>query len=275
MEKLIITVAPTGNVPTRGMTPHVPVTPEEIAGDICDCHNAGAAVAHIHARDELERPAFQRRFFARILELLEDKRCPVIKQISTGGRAGKTRAERMEALSLRPEMASLCTGSTNFPTTAYVNEPDFVEELAATMQELNIKPELEIFDTAMIANGLYLYKKGYLAEPLQFNLVLNIRGALPGTPRNLMFRVESVAAGCLWTVSAIGPVHVPLSTMAIAMGGHVRVGIEDNVYYGKGVLATNVRLVERIVRIAREVGRDIATPAEARQMLGLPAPAAG
>ncbi|HUW66204.1 MAG TPA: 3-keto-5-aminohexanoate cleavage protein [Spirochaetia bacterium] len=270
MEKLIITVAPTGNVPTRRMTPHVPVTPQEIARDIYDCCNAGAAVAHIHARDDQEKPAFQRGFFQSILELLATQNCPVIRQISTGGRAGKTHAERMEALSLRPEMASLCTGSTNFPTMAYVNEPAFIEELAATLKELNIKPELEIFDAAMIANGLYLYEKGYLSDPLQFNLVMNIRGALPGTPKNLMFLVDSLPKGSLWTVSAIGPVHVALSTMAIAMGGHVRVGIEDNVYYDKGVLATNVRLVERIVRIAREVGRDIATPAEARSMLGLP-----
>ena len=269
MEKLIVTVAPTGNVPTRAMTPSVPVTPEEIARDIVDCAAAGAAVAHIHVRDEEEKPAFARRYFEKIFELLDAAGCPVIRQISTGGRAGKTPAERTEALSLRPEMASLTTGSTNFPNMAYVNEPAFVEQLAGTMKELDIKPELEIFDAAMVENAVRLYRKGYLREPLQFNLVLNIRGALPGTPRNLMFLVESLPPGSLWTVSAIGAAHVPLSTMAIAMGGHVRVGIEDNIYYDKGVLATNVRLVERMVRIARAVGREVATPDEARAMLGL------
>jgi 3-keto-5-aminohexanoate cleavage enzyme len=269
MDKLIITVAPTGNVPTRQKTPHVPLTPEEIVQDVYACYNSGAAVAHFHARDEEGKPTLRKDVFERILDLLEVRNCPVVRQFSTGGRAAQTDEERLAPLALRPEMASLCTGSTNFPDRAYVNPPAFVELLAKRMRELKIKPELEIFDCAMIANALALRQKGYLEGKLVFNLVLNIRGAMPGTPKNLLFLVESLPAGSLWTVSVIGEPHVALSTMAIAMGGHVRVGIEDNIYYQKGVLATNRMLVERIVRIARAVGREIASPEEAREMLGL------
>lgn len=269
MDKLIITIAPTGNVPTREMTPHVPVTPEEITRDIVDCYNAGAAVAHIHARDEEQHPTPRAEVFAEILERLEATGCPIIRQLSTGGRHGKTLEERSQNLTLNPEMASLSTGSTNFPNMAYVNAPDLIEYLAGMMKARNIKPEIEVFDTAMINNAVLLAQKGMIREPLQFNFVMGIRGALPATPKNLFHLVESIPAGSPWTVSVIGPQHVPLSTIALAMGGHVRVGIEDNIYYAKGDLTTNVRLVERIVRIAREVGREIATPDEAREMLGL------
>ncbi|WP_027719370.1 3-keto-5-aminohexanoate cleavage protein [Desulfovirgula thermocuniculi] len=269
MEKLIITIAPTGNVPTREMTPHVPVTPEEIARDIMDCYRAGAAVAHIHARDENQKPTHKVEFFAEILRRLDELGCPVIRQLSTGGRHGRTLEERSANLQLNPEMASLCTGSTNFPNMAYVNPPDLVEHLARIMLERNIKPEIEVFDTAMINNAVLLKEAGLLREPLHFNFVLGIRGALPATPKNLFHLVESLPPGSTWTVTVIGPQHVYLSTIALAMGGHVRVGIEDNIYYQKGVLAKNVQLVERIVRIARAVGRDIATPDEARRILGL------
>lgn len=272
MNKLIITIAPTGNVPTREMTPHVPLTPEEIARDIYDSYNAGAAVAHIHARDENGRPTHRKEIFAQILSRMEALNCPVVRQISTGGRAGRTFEERAGALQLNPEMASLTTGSTNFPNMAYVNEPDFIRMLSVEIKSRNIKPELEVFDLAMVANAVKLYNEGLLTLPLQFNFVLNITGALPGTPRNLVFLVDSLPPDALWTVSAMGKSHVPLSTMAIAMGGNVRVGIEDNIYYDRGVPATNPKLVERIVRIAREVGREVATPDEARSILGIKKP---
>lgn len=269
MNKLIITIAPTGNVPTREMTPYVPVSPEEIAREIVDCHNAGAAVAHIHARDEEQRPTHRREVFAEILHRLEAAGCPVIRQFSTGGRHGKTFEERSENLSLNPEMASLSTGSTNFHNMAYVNAPDLIEFLAGIMKERKIKPEIEVFDTAMINNAVLLAQKGLIREPLQFNFVMGIKGALPATPKNLFHLMESIPQGSPWTVSVIGPQHVPLSAIALALGGHVRVGIEDNIFYARGDLATNVRLVERIVRIAREIGRAIATPDEAREILGL------
>ncbi|EAX46687.1 protein of unknown function DUF849 [Thermosinus carboxydivorans Nor1] len=269
MEKLIVTVAPTGNVPTKAMTPFVPVTPEEIAEDIAACYEKGAAVAHIHARNEEGRPTHEIKFFAEILRRLDEKGCPIIRQISTGARAGKTAQDRAEALALNPASASLATGSSNFPTSANVNDPALIEYLAKIMLERNIKPELEIFDTAMINNAVQLHKAGLLKEPLLFNLVLGVKGSLPATPKNLFFLVESLPPNSVWSVSVIGPQHVPLSMIAMALGGHVRVGVEDNIYYSKGVLATNVTLVERIVNIAKAMGREIATPDDVKRIWGV------
>lgn len=269
MEKLIITVAPTGNLPTRQITPHVPLTAAEIAADIAACQKAGAAIAHIHARDDEGKPTHELRYFEGILREIDKTGSPIIRQISTGGRAGKTPEARAEALALNPLSASLTTGSTNFPNMAYVNDPALVDYLATVMHERNIKPELEIFDAAMIASALDLKKRGLLKEPLQFNLVMGIKGAIPATPKNLFFLVESLPVGAEWSVSIIGPEHVRLSMIAMALGGHVRVGVEDNVYYSKGVLATNVAQVERIVGLARAMGREIATPEEAKRILGL------
>jgi 3-keto-5-aminohexanoate cleavage enzyme len=269
LEKLIITIAPTGNVPTRELTPHVPLTAAEIAADIAACQKEGAAIAHIHARDAAGKPTHELEVFRSIFAELDKYDCPIIRQISTGGRAGKTPEARAEALVLNPPSASLTTGSTNFPNLAYVNGPELIDLLAGTMKERNIKPELEIFDVAMVANAVQLLKRGLVKEPLQFNLVMGVKGAIPATPKNLMFLVDSLPAGAVWSVSIVGPEHVPLSMMAMAMGGHVRVGIEDNIYYSKGVLATNAALVKRMAAIARAMGRELATADDARRILGL------
>ncbi|OAT79331.1 3-keto-5-aminohexanoate cleavage protein [Desulfotomaculum copahuensis] len=269
MKKLIITVAPTGSLPTRERTPYVPITPKEIAQDVYDCWNAGASIVHFHARDQEGGPAYQKEVFAAILAAVKARNCPVITQISTGGRASSTVEQRSEALDLCPEMASLTTGSTNFPDRVYENAPGLVEALAHKMLKLHIKPELEVFDAAMINNGVLLAQKGLLREPLYFNFVLNIKGALPGTPKNLFFLMEGLPVGAVWNVSVIGEPHVRLSSMAILLGGNVRVGIEDNIYLSRGVLGSNPQQVERIVCIARMLGREIATPDEAREMLGL------
>lgn len=269
MEKLIITIAPTGNVPTKSMTPHVPVTPAEIVEDVVACYERGAAVVHIHARDAEGKPTSELNCFAEIVTAIDRTGCPIIKQISTGARAGKTAEARAEALALNPVSASLSTGSSNFPNSANLNEPSLVEYLAQTMLERNIKPEIEIFDAAMISNALDLKKKGLIKDPLQFNLVLGVKGSLPATPKNLFFLVESLPPDAVWSVSIVGAQHLPLSVMAMALGGHVRVGIEDNIYYSKGVLATNIALVERIAGIAKAMGREIATPDDVKRIWGL------
>jgi 3-keto-5-aminohexanoate cleavage enzyme len=269
VEKLIITIAPTGNVPTQAMTRYVPVTPAEIADDIIACYEKGASVAHIHARDHEAKPTTELQVFAEIVRLLDEKACPVIKQISTGARGGKPAEARAEALVLNPASASLSTGSSNFPTSANVNDPQLVEYMARIMLERNIKPEIEVFDAAMINNAVLLQKAGLIKEPLQFNLVLGVKGSLPATPKNLFFLVESLPPNSVWSVSVIGPEHVNLSVMAMALGGHVRVGIEDNIYYSKGVLATNVALVERMVRIAQAMGREIAAPDDVKRIWGI------
>lgn len=266
MEKLIITLAPTGNVPTKSMTPHVPITAQEIVKDVIACYQKGAAVAHIHARDENELPTTDLKYFAETVRLLDEAGCPIIKQISTGARGGKSGEARCEALVLNPESASLATGSSNFPSSVNANDPKLIEYMASVMLEKNIKPEIEVFDTAMIGNALDLQKKGLLKGPLLFNLVLGVKGSLPASAKNLFFLVESLPPGALWSVSVIGPQHVPLSTIAMALGGHVRVGIEDNVYYSKGVLSTNVSLVERMAGIARAFGRELASPEDVKRI---------
>jgi 3-keto-5-aminohexanoate cleavage enzyme len=269
VEKLIITLAPTGNVPTKEMTPHVPLSSEEIAADIIACHAKGASVAHIHARNEQQLPTTDINYFAETVRLLDAADCPIIKQISTGARGGKSDEARYEALSLKPDSASLATGSSNFPASVNANSPKLVEHMAELMLKNRIKPEIEVFDSAMISNALYLRKKGLLADPLLFNLVLGVRGSLEASARNLFFLVESLPPEAVWSVSVIGPQHVALSTMAMALGGHVRVGIEDNVYLSKGVLATNAAQVDRIAAIARAFGRELATPADVKRIWGI------
>lgn len=266
MEKLIITVAPTGNVPTKAMTPHVPVTPSEICTDIEACYLNGASVAHIHARDTAGNPTASVDFFQAILNELNKASCPIIRQLSTGARGTKCQEERAAVLKLQPTSASLATGSSNFPRSANLNDPVLIEYLAKAMLDNNIKPEIEVFDTAMIANALILKQKGLLKPPLHFNLVLGVKGSLPATAKNLFFLIDSLPSECTWGVSVIGPQHVSLSTIAIALGGHVRVGIEDNIYYTKGVLGLNSQMVTRIANIATAIGREIATPDDVRNL---------
>jgi 3-keto-5-aminohexanoate cleavage enzyme len=170
---------------------------------------------------------------------------------------------------LRPEMASLTTGSMNFPDRVYSNPFSEIEYFAAAMKEVGTKPEMEIFEPGMIANALTLVDKGLAQPPLHFEFVLGSRGSLPASPQNLLFLSQSIPPGATWTVAAVGRWQLPMAVLAIVMGGHVRVGLEDNIYYRKGELASNEQLVARVARIAAEVGRPLATPDEARQMLGL------
>lgn len=269
MEKLIITIAPTGNVPTKEMTPYVPVTAAEIVADVEACFAAGAAVAHLHARDEVGAPTHRVEVFQKIVAALDASGCPIVRQLSTGARAARTGEERAEVLALTADSASLATGSSNFPRSANVNEPALIEHLAKEMIQKGIKPECEVFDAAMVPNAVSLAKEGLLQEPLVFNLVLGVKGALPATARNLLFLVESLPPGAVWSVAVVGPQHVPLSMMAMALGGHVRVGVEDNIYYEKGVLATNAMLVKRIASLASAMGRDLATPVDVRRIWGV------
>lgn len=269
-EKLIITVALTGNVPTKEMNPHTPITTEEIVEDIIKCREVGASVAHIHVRDKEGNPTCDRELYKEILEQLEKRDCDIITQLSTGARGGGNTIEwRGQMLDLNAEMASLSTGSSNFPTQVNANSFELIEALANKMYSNNIKPEIEVFDLGMIDNAKYLVKKGVLKSPLQFNLVMNVRGSASGTPKNLFHMVESLPEGSTFTVSGIGPSQVRMLTMSILLGGHTRTGLEDTILYEKGILATNPMLVERVVRISKELGRDVATPDEAREILGL------
>ncbi|MGD2185298.1 MAG: 3-keto-5-aminohexanoate cleavage protein [Desulfobacterales bacterium] len=267
-DKLIITVAPTGSIPKKEHTPHVPITTEEIVADALRCEKAGASILHIHSRDEQENPSDDPARFAEVVDALKGQ-TELILQISTGGRAGVSFESRLKRLTAGGEMASLTTGSVNFPNSAYVNPPDLIESLAKEMQRLSIKPEIEVFDLSMLYNGLTLFENGFLQAPLHFNFVMGLKGAMPARIAHLVHLVECLPEGSTWSVSGVAAAQLPMAVHAILMGGHVRVGLEDNIYFRRGELATNQMLVERIVQISRILGREIATPAEARQILKL------
>lgn len=269
MEKLIITVALTGNVPTKDMNPHVPMTAEEIAQDVRRCADAGAVLFHVHARDENRRPTLDIARYKENVRRIKEVAPEVILQLSTGARAGKDWEARANPVRLLPEMASFTTGSNNLPGIVYENSPQFLEFLAGVFKETGVKPEIEVFETGMINNAVHLQRKGFLTPPLHFDFVLGAPGSMPGSVKNLLFLSESIPSGSTWSVAGIGKAEIPLATAAIVMGGHVRVGLEDNLFLPDGSAATNPRLVEKIVRIARETGREIASPDEARRILSL------
>ncbi len=269
MEKLIITVAPTGSLPKRKNTPHVPITPAEIVETAIRCESAGAAILHVHVRNPVdESPSPDYKLFEEVHEGLKAK-TDLIVQISTGGRAGMAYEQRAERLKLRSEMASLTTGSVNFPNSVYENSPSLIAGLAKDMLHYGIKPEMEIFDTSMINNALELEKQGLAAAPLHFNFVMGLKGAIPATIENLVHLKNSIPRDATWNVSGIGAAQLVVNVHGILMGGHVRVGLEDNIYYRRGELASNEQLVARIVRLANELGREVASPSEARDILRL------
>jgi 3-keto-5-aminohexanoate cleavage enzyme len=268
-EKLIITAAPTGSVPKKEQNPNVPITTEEIAADALRCEQAGASILHIHARDEEQNPSDDPRRFAAVIDALKG-RTRLILQISTGGRAGVGMESRLKRLAVGGEMASLTTGSVNFPNAAYVNPPDLIEGLANEMKRLAIKPEIEVFDLSMLHNALALLERGVLQAPLHFNFVMGLRGAMPARVEHLAHLVGFLPPGATWCVSGVAAAQLPMAVHAVLMGGHVRVGLEDNIYFRKGELADNPMLIERIVQIARTLGRETASPDEARRILSLP-----
>jgi len=269
MEKLVITAAVTGSLPTRGKTPHVPITPVEIVEAGVRCEQAGAAVIHVHARNPKdESPSTDVEIFKEIYQGLKE-RTNLIIQISTGGRAGMAYEQRSDRLALRPEMASLTTGSVNFPDSVYANSPELITRLATDMKKYGIKPEMEIFDVSMIRNAVDLAERGLADPPLHFDFVMGLKGAIPATIENLVHLKNSIPPGSTWTVAGIGPAQLVMNTHAILTGGHVRIGLEDNIYYRKGELAPNERFVERMVKMAAEFGRGVATPDEARRIMRL------
>jgi len=269
MDKLIITVALTGNVPTQQMNPNLPATADEIAADVRRCADAGAVVFHVHARDKDQKPTLDIDVFKANARCIKKTAPEVIIQLSTGGRAGKDWEARANPVRLLPEMASFTTGSNNLPGIIYENSPQFIEFLAGVFKETGVKPEIEVFETGMISNAVYLQNKGFIEPPLHFDFVLGAPGSMAGTVRNLVFLSESIPAASTWTVAGIGKAEIPLAAAAIAMGGHVRVGLEDNLYLPDGSPASNPKLVEKVVAIAKEIGREIAGPDEASTLLSL------
>jgi len=271
VEKLIITAAICGAEVTKKHNPNVPYTVEEIAREAESAYNAGASIIHLHVRYDDGTPTQDKERFRECIEAIK-ARCPdVIIQPSTGGAVGMTSEERLQPIYLQPEMASLDCGTLNFGgDEIFVNTENMIIEFTLKMNELSIKPELEVFDKGMIDTAIRLHKKGYIKAPMHFNFVMGVNGGISGEMRDFLFLKESIPEGSTFTATGIGRYEFPVATMAILTGGHVRVGFEDNVYISKGVLAkSNGELVEKVVRIARELGKEIATPDEARKILGL------
>ncbi|BBE30427.1 3-keto-5-aminohexanoate cleavage enzyme [Tepiditoga spiralis] len=269
MEKLIITAAVTGAEVTREQQPNLPLTPDEIAEEALKCYEVGASIIHVHARDKEGNPTQSYDVYKEIKEKVE-KKCNVIFQPSTGGAVWHKFEERMQPLKLNPEMATLSAGTTNFGEDIFVNSSEYIEKFAKEMYERKIKPEIEVFERGHINNALRLLKKEILRTPIHFDFVMGVPGAIPGEIDDLLYLVNHIPHGSTWTVAGIGRYELSLAVHAILMGGHVRVGFEDNIYYKKGELATsNAQLVQRIANISRELGREVATPEEARKILGI------
>ena len=272
MEKLIITAAITGSRISRETAPYIPITPEEIVQSAIECWEAGAAMVHIHVRDPQTGLGTQNvELFRQVVDALRDK-TDLILCLTTSGIPGRNlpAEERLAPLGLKPEVASFDAGSINLGGTVFLNSPEFLQQAAEKMRAAGVKPELEIFELGMLLTCLRMRDEGKLDEPLHFQLVLGTPWGAPATPRSLIYLHEYIPADATWSVIGIGKGHLPMSLMAMVMGGHIRVGMEDNIYYSRGVLAkTNAQFVARIVRLAREYGREVATPDEARRILKL------
>ena len=277
-DKTIITVATTGAWPTKANNPNVPMTPEEIAEDVYACWKAGAAVAHLHMRDDEGNGTMDINKFRETMKLLRTNHpdCDIIINMTTSGAASFPREEaRYEhIIELKPELASYDCGSMNWlHTSLFLNPPKFLEELGQNMQAWGVKPEIEAFDPGMIANAAYYLKKGVLKAPLHFQFCMGCANGIPGSMKNLLFMketMESLCPGSTWSCFGVGHSAMEMLYGAVALGGHIRVGMEDNVMYSKGVLAeSNVQFVERARRVIEEYGKQVATPDEAREILSL------
>lgn len=270
--KVILTVAPTGAWPTKKDTPYIPLQPEEIAKDIYDCWKAGASIAHIHVRNDENRASMDFAKFKATLDAIRATDCDIVLNTTTSGGLGIEDEIRMKPFTeLKPDIASYDCGSMNWAhSTIFENSPKFLEKLGTRMQEVGVKPEIEIFDAGMIYNALYYLKKGILKAPLHFQFVLGVPGGMAATVENLVFLKSLIPEGSTWGALGIGKGHLPIMYAALAMGGHLRVGMEDNIFISRGVLAkSNVEFIERTKTIVEAMGREIASPEEARLILGL------
>jgi len=269
LEKLIITVAPTGSQTTREHTPYLPLSPKEIADSVYEAWQAGASIAHIHVRDESGNNTLDLNTYREVVDRIQDK-CDIIINLTTAGGIVMNDEDRLRVCELCSEMATFDAGTLNFGSGVFHNTPTFLERLAAKLKENRIKPEIEVFDVGMIENTKRIIKKGLMDPPFHFQFVLGIHGGMPATPKNLLFLSESIPQGSTWSAIGASKDQLTINTMSILMGGHVRVGMEDSVYFRKGELAkTNAQFVDRIVDLSGILGREVATPNEARKILGL------
>ncbi|MDD3712028.1 MAG: 3-keto-5-aminohexanoate cleavage protein [Candidatus Izemoplasmatales bacterium] len=269
MDKLIITCAISGAEVTKEHNPAVPYTIEEMVEAAYQAYLAGASIIHLHARYDDGKPTQNKDRYREIVEAIKDK-CPeLIVQVSTGGAVGMSREERSDVLNIKPEMATLDCGTLNFGgDEIFINTENDIIYFANKMNELGVMYEMECFEKGHIDTTLRLIKKGIIKGHLHYSFVLGVNGGMTGEERDFIFLKESLPAGATYSVAGIGRYEFSLAEHSIKHGGHVRVGLEDNIYIEKGVLAkSNRELVEKIVAMAKKYNREIATPKETRQML--------
>lgn len=273
MEKVIITAALTGAVTPKEINENIPLTPQEIADDAYACWKAGAAVVHLHMRDDQGMGTMDAKKFEETIKLIREKKdCDVIINCTTSGDNRASDDERMFHMKTVDgiEMASYDAGSFNWmPGGVFMNSPQFLEKLGLTLMERGIKPEVEIFDAGMLGITDYFVKKEKLSFPVHYQFVLGVLGGMPATVENLLYLVNKIPAGSTWSAFGIGKGHLPILYTSIALGGNIRVGLEDNVYFSKGVKATNVQLVNRAIDAIKTFGKEPATSSEAREILGI------
>lgn len=271
MRKVIITVAATGGFHGKEVNPNLPEQPDEISESIYACYNEGAAIAHIHARDKNGKATGDVEIFREIKERVRN-RCNIVIAFTTGGGKDMSNEERIQSVLAGPEICSLNMGTLVRPTGyVWLNPPNLLEEWATLLKQRGIKPEMEVYSHSMIEDVENLISKGLVQKPYFINFVMGMRrqGALPATVKHLLSLIDFLPQDSVFNVTTIGQMQLPLTTLGVLMGGNVRVGLEDNIHYSKGVLATNEQLVARSARIIRELGLEVATPQEARQILRL------
>jgi uncharacterized protein (DUF849 family) len=273
VQKLIITVAVCGSAPTRSQNPHVPYSPEEIAAEALRSWRAGAAIVHVHVREpETGAPAFDEALFGEVVDRIRSESDMLVNLTTsgfnlTGSDVGR---QRLMPLKLKPDLCSLDVGSLNLRGRVFINPAEWVELAAKEMREAGVKPELEVFDTGHIRQAKDLLKQELLQPPPYFQVCMGTQWGIEATPEALLDMKHRLPDGCQWSVLAVGAAQLPLTTHGMLLGGHVRVGFEDNLYLSRGVKAeSNAQFVERTVNLARLLGREVATCSEARDMLGL------
>ncbi len=268
-QPVIITAAIVGAEVTREQQPYVPVTPQEIIQAAVACHEAGAAIIHLHVRDSQGQATQDGVTFRTVVEGIR-ARCNVITQVSTGGAVGMSAEERLQSIACQPDMATLTTGTVNFGAGVFMNDRGLVETFARRLRAAQIVPEIELFDMGMLDEALRLRQLGLITDPIQFDFVMGVPGAIGADPAHLLHMVRFLPPGSSWSVAGMGRHQLTLGVLALALGGNVRVGFEDNIYYRRGQLASsNAQLVARMVRLAAELDRPVATAEQARAILQL------
>jgi uncharacterized protein (DUF849 family) len=271
-DKVIITAAVVGAVPSKKDNPNLPTQPAEIAEAVFECYEAGAAVAHIHVRDDNDIGSMSLKKFVKTVELIRAAKCPIILNLTTSGDSKASHDDRIQPFSeLLPEIATFDAGTMNWMNSIiFENSPPFLERLGKTMIDKSVRPEIEVFDMGMLNNAKYYIKTGILREPCLFQICLGAAGGMEATVDNLLFVVNHLPENCYWGTFGVGKGANEVLLAGLALGGNIRVGFEDNVFYNKGVLAeSNAQFVARAKRLAEEVGKTAATPHEARVILGL------